>query len=389
MYNKISVIYWFKLEGCEGMSLENLREEINQIDEKLLDLFTKRLQISREVALYKQEHNLPVFQAGREDQIIEKVRDNSPDEFKNSSEVLFKNIMDISKCRQQQEIYKESPQIKGKLFPPKASYKVGCPGTIGANSHVASKKLFPNNDINFYHNWENVFDAVENGEIDFGVLPIQNSTAGSVSLTYELMRKYNFYICASTSLKISSCLVVRKGTDISKVKKVFSHEQALAQCSEFIKENGYTPVKYANTALAAEFVLNSSEDIAAICSKDCADIMGLEIINSEISNFDENYTRFICISKDIYISDNANIISVSLSLSHTPGALYRLLTKFSVIGLNLLRIESKPIASKEFNVVFYLDFEGSINQPEVIEIIYALKEELEYFKFLGNYSEVN
>ena len=370
------------------MSLENLREKINQIDEKLLDLFIKRLQISRDVALYKQEHNLPVFQAGREDQIIEKVRDNSPDEFKNSSEVLFKNIMDISKCRQQQEIYKNSPQIKGITFPPEASYKVGCQGTGGAYSHIASLKLFPESDVHFFKSFEDVFEAVQNGEIDFGILPIQNSTAGSVSMTYELMKKYNFHIASGVAVKVSHCLCAKKGTNISEIKEVYSHEQALAQCSDYIKEHQFIPVEYANTALAGEYVLNSDEKIAAICSEEYAKMSGLEILSDNITNANENYTRFICISKDIYISENADIISVSLSLSHTPGALYRLLTKFSVIGLNLLRIESKPIASKDFNVVFYLDFEGSINQPEVIEIIYALKEELDYFKFLGNYSEV-
>ena len=370
------------------MSLDNLRDEINQIDKKLLDLFIKRMQISREVALYKQQHNLPVFQAGREDQIIEKVRDNSPDKLKNSSEVLFKNIMDISKCRQQQEIYKNSLEINGTAFPPAKPFKVGCQGINGAYSHIASKKLFPENDVQFFKTFEDVFKAVQSGEIDFGILPIQNSTAGSVSMTYELMRKYNFFIASTVAVKVTHCLCAKKGTDISEIKEVYSHEQALSQCSDFIKENNLIPVKYDNTALAGEFVLNSNDKVAAICSEEYAEMSGLDILNNNITNANENYTRFICISKDIYISENADIISVSLSLSHTPGALYRLLTKFSVIGLNLLRIESKPIASKDFNVVFYLDFSGSIKQPEVIEIISALKAELDYFKFLGNYSEV-
>ena len=148
------------------------------------------------------------------------------------------------------------------------------------------------------------------------------------------------------------------------------------------------PVEYAYTALAGEFVAESSKPIAAICSAECAERCGLEIISDNIANASENYTRFICISKEIYISNDADIISVSLALPHTTGALYRLLTKFAVIGLNLLRIESKPIASKDFDVVFYLDFAGSIRQPEVLQIIAALKSELTYFKFLGNYNEV-
>ena len=370
------------------MSLDKLRDEINRIDKEIHDLFIERMNVSREVAIFKQEHNLPVFQANREDEIINKVRDNSPENLKNSSEVLFKNIMDISKCKQQQELYKNSCEINAEIFPPNKDFKVGCPGTIGAYTHIAAKKLFPENDIKFYYNWNEVFEAVENREIDFGILPIQNSTAGTVSLTYELMKEYDFYITSSVLVKISHCLAVKKGTDLKQVKKVISHQQALAQCSDFIKAHNFEPVEYVNTALAAEYILHSNEQLSTICSEEWANALGLEIVNTEIANANENYTRFICISKDIYISDNADVISVSLSLPHTTGALYRLLTKFSVIGLNLLRIESKPIASKDFNVVFYLDFAGSVKQPEVAQIIAALKSELDYFKFLGNYSEV-
>lgn len=376
------------MKDVKKMTLENLRDKINSIDKEILNLFIERMKISRQVALYKQEHNLPVFQEERENEIIKKVRDNAPDELKNSTEVLFKNIMDISKCRQQQELYKDCNSISVETFPPKTSVKVGCQGIAGAYSHIASKKLFPNDEVEFFESFEDVFEAVENGKIDFGVLPIQNSTAGSVSMTYELMKKYNFYIASTVAVKVSHCLCAKKGTNISEITKVYSHEQALSQCSDFIKANNLTPFEYANTALAAEYVLNSDEKISAICSEECANLLGLDILKKDITNANENYTRFICISKKIYISKNADIISVSLSLPHTTGALYRLLTKFSVVGLNLLRIESKPIASKDFNVVFYLDFAGSIKQPEVLEIIEALKSELDYFKFLGNYNEV-
>ncbi len=369
------------------MELETLRSEINEIDEKILELFAQRMSVCRNVALYKLDKNLPVFQSGREDEIVTRIRENSPEGLENSTEVLFKNIMDISKCRQQQEIFKDA-EISYKPFPPKAPVKIGCQGTNGAYSHIAADKLFGESEITFLSAFEDVFSAVENGEIDFGILPIQNSTAGSVSLTYELMKKYNFFIAAGVSVKISHCLAVKRGTDFSKVTDVYSHEQALAQCSEFLKKNNLKPVEYTNTALAGELVSQSGESIAAICSVDCATRLDLEIISDNVANASENYTRFICISKDIYISDDADIISVSLALPHTTGALYRLLTKFSVIGLNLLRIESKPIASKDFDVVFYLDFAGSVKQPEVMQIISALKSELTYFKFLGNYKEV-
>ena len=370
------------------MSLDNLRKDINRLDEEILELFSERMSVCHDVALFKQENNLPVFQAGREDEVIKRIREKAPKGLEKSTEVLFKNIMDISKCKQQQEIFKDCCEMTSLAFPPQKEVKVGCPGTVGAYSHMATQKLFPKNEITFYNSWEEVFEAVDKRELDFGVLPIQNSTAGSVSLTYELMKKYDFYITAGVSVKISHCLAIKKGTDFSKVKEIYSHEQALAQCSEFIIQNDFIPKEYANTSLAGDFVAESDDEIAAICSVECANRNGLEIVNLNVANASENYTRFICISKDIYISKDANIISVSLALPHATGALYRLLTKFSVIGLNLLRIESKPIASKDFDVVFYLDFEGSINQPEVLQIIAALKSELTYFKFLGNYKEV-
>lgn len=369
------------------MALQELRKRIDEIDDSMLRLFIERMGISTEVAKYKIANNLPVFQSGREDEIINTVRNSSPDEIKNSSEILFKNIMDISKYRQEVEIF-SSEQKDYPAFPEKECLKVACQGVEGAYSHIAAKKLFNNQECSFYKSFEEVFDAVESGEMNFGLLPIQNSTAGSVSRTYELLRKYNLYIARSVSVKISHCLVVKKGTDINKVKNVYSHEQALSQCSDYIHNNNLIPCEYANTAMAAKYILDSNDGIAAICSEECALHNGLEIISRSIANADENYTRFIVISKHIYISEKADIISVSLSLPHTSGALYRLLTKFSVAGLNLLRIESKPVASKDFNVIFYLDFEGSIKNPEVMKLITALKNELEYFKFLGNYNEV-
>lgn len=370
------------------VGLEELRNDINKLDNDILELFVQRMNVCHNVALFKQENNLPVFQAGREDEVIKRIRQKAPQELEKSTEVLFETIMDISKCKQQQEIFKEKSNIDFCEFPPTNEVKIGCQGTMGAYSHIAANKIFGDVPVSFLGKFEDVFKAVEDGTIDFGILPIQNSTAGSVSLTYELMKKYNFYISAGISVKVEHCLAIKKGTDFSRVTSVYSHEQALAQCSDYLSANNLKPVEYANTALAGEFVAESSEPIAAICSAECAERCGLEIISDNIANASENYTRFICISKNIYISKDADIISVSLALPHTPGALYRLLTKFAVIGLNLLRIESKPIASKDFDVVFYLDFAGSIRQPEVLQIIAALKSELTYFKFLGNYNEV-
>ncbi len=371
------------------MDLDQLREQINNIDKELLELFEKRMNVCLDVAKYKIQNDLPVFQTQREEQIIKKIRSMSEGWLCDSSQVLFTTIMDISKSLQYQLIYKDSDKISYKEFPSVSDSAVACPGTEGSYSHIAARKIFPDCKIKFYEDFESVFKAVVDGRSEFGIMPIQNSTAGSVHQAYELLKKYDCHIAASTKVKVSHCLAVKPNTQMCDVKEIYSHEQALAQCSEYIKEKGLTPRKFVNTALAAEFVKESDKPYGAICSEECANRLGLKIVSNSITNADENYTRFILLSKDIYSSDNAKTISVSLSLPHTQSALYRLLTKFSVAGLNLLRIESRPIASRDFDVVFYLDFEGSISNPQVARLIAELKSELTYFKFLGNYCEIH
>ena len=233
-----------------------------------------------------------------------------------------------------------------------------------------------------------VFEAVDNKSFDFGVVPIANSTAGSVTATYELLKKYDLKICAGTKLRISHCLAARKDTDPNDIQIVYSHEQALMQCSDYITRHGYKGHNYANTALAAQFIAQSDRPVAAICSHESALNNGLKIIADDIANAAENYTRFIVISKKTLCTEKADVISVSLSLPHEKSALYRLLTKFSVAGLNLTMIESRPIANTDFDAVFYLDFEGSIRDAQVAMLINELKQELTYFKFLGNYEEI-
>lgn len=369
------------------MDLNTLREEINDIDTEILSLFAKRMEVCRNVAQYKIENDLPVFQGSREDQVIERVCSMSEDELKNSSQLLFTTIMDISKCLQYQRFLASNTDIESKDFVIKSGTRVACPGTTGSYSEEAGLQIFKDGDIHFFKTFDEVFKAVQSGEYEYGIVPIQNSSAGSVTQTYNLLKEYDLHIAATTKVKISHCLAAKENVDISKIKDVYSHEQAISQCSEFIAKNGYNPVSYYNTALAAELVANCDEPLAAICSEECAKLFGLAIIESGIADCKDNYTRFILISRDVYTCENANIVSVSLSLPHTSSALYRLLTKFSVAGLNLLRIESRPIATKDFDVLFYLDFEGSIKSKEVQILLSELSSEMKEFKFLGNYAE--
>ncbi len=369
------------------MNLDQLREQIDVIDNDILSAFEKRMDLCRQVALYKIENNLPVFHPGREQVIIDKVRDKSPERLKDASAVLFTEIMDISKSLQQAEFFREKKLSEASPLKISVESKIGCQGMPGSNSEAAARKVFAENNITFYHNFEDVFKAVENGNVDFGIIPIHNSTAGSVTQSYDLMRKYNVYIAKTIRTEITNCLAVKKGTKLSDIRSVYSHPQALSQCSIFIGEQGYEPVESVNTATAAEFVSRSGGDCGAICSESCAELYGMEILQKNISNVIPNFTRFIVITKDFLVSDDADTVSVNLRLPNSAGSLYRLLTKFFIHDMNLSKIESRPVADGSFDVLFYLDFTGNISDTKVQSLLAELSSELEYFKFLGNFSE--
>lgn len=371
------------------MELNELRNQIDGIDGEILKLFSRRMDICREVAEYKKANNLPVMQGGREKQIIENIRSNAPEGLKDGAAMLFQNIMDISKCIQNMEMKFTSRLSSPKPFVPENAAKIACQGTAGAYSEAACKKVFGDKPAVFYHSFEDVFNAVETGEADFGILPLENSTIGTVSETYDLMAKHNFNICSLIRVEITHCLAAVKGTKAEEIKYVYSKSEALSQCSEFIKKNGFIRREYANTALSAELVANRNDpSIACICSKNCAELYSLEIINDRIADAYPNYTRFICFSRDYIVPDDADTISVCLSLSNTPGSLYRLLTKFSVYGLNMTKIESKLIAGSDFEALFYLDFKGSCTDPKVVALLCDLENELSFFRFLGSFKEI-
>lgn len=371
------------------MNLDELRAQIDTLDSTLVDTFSQRMDICRQVAAYKMEHGLPVFQGGREDEVIRRAGDRAPQELRNASMVLFKNIMDISKHLQYTEIHREQPELSCAPFIPDTAGGVVCQGTAGANSETAAKQIFGEDcKPQFMPSFADVFEAVQSGHSRFGLIPIENSTAGSVAQAYDLMGRYNFYINQSTVVEITNCLAVRPGTQFAQVREVFSHPQALQQCSEFLYANHLTPNEYSNTATAAAMVAESMEPYGAICSENCAKMHGLDILRTQISDYVPNNTRFICISKELMVPENAGRISVMLKLPHAEGTLYRLLSKFVMCGMNLLKLESRPIRNGSFEVMFCLDFSGSIHSPHVRALLAELEDSLDFFRFLGNYDEI-
>lgn len=368
------------------MDLKQLRDGIDDVDSEILSLFMKRMELCRGVADYKKEHNMPVFQGGREQQVIDRIAELTNDKnLEKGTAALFTTIMDISKILQNRTILEESNDYKYISPDFAGAKKIGCQGTSGANSEAAAKKVFGDREFTFYPSFEEVFKAVQSGEADYGVLPVQNSTAGSVDSTYDLMAKYPFYIVKIVTLEINHCLAAKKGTKIEDITCVYSHRQALSQCEVFLSKTGLKKHEYSNTATAAEKVLSSDEPIAAICSVDCAEKLGLEVIARDIADCTINRTQFIIIAKDMQVAEDSDAVSVMLTIPHKEGSLYRLLTKFYVNNMNLLRIESRPIRDGSFDVMFFLDFSGKMSDPNVKAVLRDLEENLEDFRCIGTF----
>ncbi len=272
-----------------------------------------------------------------------------------------------------------------KLFP--SSGMIACQGIEGAYSQIATDKLFSNANIMYFKTFDGVFQAVESGLCEFGMLPIENSSYGSVTQVYDLMADHKFYIARDYKLKINHQLLVKPGTDLKDIKEIYSHNQAIGQCSQFLKEHSDIKINIVqNTAVAARMVADSERnDIAAISSADCRQLYGLDSIPVKIQNTDHNYTRFICITKDLRIYPGASKTSIMLSLGHRPGALADTLAKFSSLELNLTKIESRPIAGSDFEFMFYLDFEASVYSDEVVKLLCQLDSEPSDFTYLGTY----
>lgn len=378
------------------MKLEDIRANIDAIDTQITDLFKQRMELALEVAKTKQEGSIPVLNKSREKEIIRRVSDELPEELEGYGRILFNTLFDLS--RSYQNIYlnrvsdinkrietalEETP----KLFPKKAA--VACQGVQGSYSQAACEKLFEVPNTIFFNSFEGVFNAVDKGLCQYGILPIENSTYGSVGTVYDLMRSYNFHIVKSIRLRVNHCLLAKPGTKMSNVKEIFSHEQAIGQCGEFLKTlNDVKITPCENTARAAKLVAESDrDDVAAICSRECIDLYGLESINNNIQVSDNNYTRFICISKKLEIYPGANKVSLMLSVPHQPNALYHMIAKFSSLGVNLTKLESRPIPGSDFEFMFYFDMEASVYSPEFVSLLGQLENQPELFVFLGSYSE--
>ncbi|MBE6830945.1 MAG: bifunctional chorismate mutase/prephenate dehydratase [Ruminococcaceae bacterium] len=372
------------------MALEEIRQEIDRIDKELLPLFVRRMDCAKQVAAVKQEQKLPVFNGGREQEILDRIV-RQAGEYGGEARLLYSGMMDMSRALQYNLLggggeLRETIRKAGAA--PEKAEKIACLGENGSFSHEALSLLYPKAAPQFYQGFGGIFSAVANGQADLGILPVENSSAGSVSEVYDLILKYRFCIVNAATLHVHHCLAAAKKVDVRTIGTVYSHPQALSQCSEYITRNDLRPLPCSNTASAAQMVAQRQEaGIAAICSEHAANEYKLHILERDIQNSSNNCTRFIVISRSLFIPDRARKISLCFSLLHKTGTLYSVLARFAALGLNLTKIESRPIQDKNFEYDFYLDFTGNVREDATLNLICSLYDELPRFSFLGNYTE--
>ena len=379
------------------MELNNYREHLDTIDKELLRLFIERMAIAGEIAQWKQQNSMPVLDLRREKEKLRAMEEMSPEDLKEYSVSLFSLMMELSRSYQNRIIHpasaetlaieqalKETPQ----LFPETAI--VACQGVEGAYSGIACEKLFKRPSIFYFSSFDAVFSAIEKGLCRYGVIPVENSTAGTVNAVYDLMRKHDFRIVRSVRVKIDHNLLVKPGTKLEDIREIYSHAQAIAQCSAFLQSMPNVKViPCENTAVAAKKVAESQDKgIAALSSRSCSKLYGLEILKADVQDSGNNHTRFICISKNLEIYPGADRTSLMMVLPHEPGSLYRLLSRFNALGINLTKLESRPMPERSFEFMFYFDLDTSVYSPRFIQLMGELPDISEEHEYLGSYSEV-
>lgn len=366
------------------MDLQEIRNQIDEIDDELLKLFLKRMELSGQVAEEKKRKKLPVLNRTREREILSRVRDQSKD-FGVYSEMLFQTLFDLSKAYQ---------ATQGKPIPlpfesldydlPKEG-KVALSGTEGSYSQMAADRFFPRGDLVFENSFAEVIEAVTLGKADFGILPLDNSNYGSVREVYRLLREEQVYIVAEKNLQINHNLYARQPLDLTEIQAVYSHPQALGQCGRFLAKHNLKTVEMGNTSFAALHVAQSEEPLTCIGSPQLESLYGLVPIEKNVSDSDNNYTRFVVIERKPKMYRSASKTTISFHTLNEVGGLYSVLSKFTALGFNLTKLESSPVEGRDFEFSFILDFDARLDDTDVRQLLSWIQAKDPSFRILGCY----
>ena len=365
--------------------LNDYRKEIDEIDTQLISLFERRMDVVRKIGRYKKEHNLSVLQTGREQAVLQKAAENLKNpEYAADAVHFMRMVMEISRMAQRRD---QQESLQNEKQPGAVTGKVGYQGVPGSFSEQALIDYFSADQERIaFQEFRHVFDALREGVIDYGVLPIENSSSGAISAVYDLLGSYGFAIVGERLLKVSHNLAAVPGTTMDTIEQVFSHEQGLLQSSEFLSNHpNWTLIPHQNTAASAKFVAQENDRTkAAVCSTRAAKLYGLQILASEIQNSQKNTTRFIIVARKMQTSE-ADKVSLMFTLDNESGTLYQTLRYFAERGINLVKIESRPIPDALWNYRFYLDFEGNIDSEQVKTALDAIAKNARDFRILGAY----
>ena len=367
------------------MTLEEIRKNIDAIDAQLLPLFAARMDCAREVAAVKKEAGLPVLNAEREKAILDRVQERAG-EYGGAARVLYSTLMEVSRGLQHTLLDSGAPLrelVSKAALPPEKAQQIATFGRPGSFSHAAAHTLFPDCTPVTFNSFAEIFRAVEAGDAEFGVLPVENSSAGSVGEVYDLILRYRFYIVGAATLGVHHCLAALPGANRRAFIPTRKHSPSVRRR---LPLSVFSPFR-AETTSEAAFTAAKEPDAAAICSEEAAASAGLEILERGVQNTENNCTRFIVISRTLFLPADANKISLCFSLPHQTGSLHGVLSRFAQAGLNLTKIESRPILGRKFEYDFYLDFTGSVRDPGTLDLLASLSVELPRFSFLGNYTE--
>ena len=379
--------------------LSEIRESINEVDQSLAQLFEKRMELVALVAEYKIENDIPILNSEREKQVIDRALESLRDKsLSREMEIFFNELMAISREYQSRYIDEkfvaqtrgsdEAWGISALASGETKKLKIGFQGVEGSFSEEALLNYFGKEAMtSSFRFFEDVFMAIDRGDVDYGILPVENSSTGSVNEVYDLLRKYGCHINGEIVLKVKQNLLGVKGASMEDIKEVYSHSQGFQQSAEFFKEHpSWKLIPYHNTALGAKLVSEAGDiSRAAVASEKAAAIYGLDILKENLNFNSKNYTRFVIVGKDLELDESSDKISVVLTVRHKAGSLCDVLRLFSQEGLNLLKIESRPIMDKSWEYFFHLDFEGNLQDPHVSRIMDQIRSRTTYFKILGNY----
>ena len=379
------------------MDLDKLRQEIDEIDTQVCDLFARRMQVVAGIGQYKKENNMPVYHPSRARAVLQNVSKRLGPEFEGYGRTLYRTIFDLSESYETRMLsegseffnyFKNIASVPPQPFPKRGS--VACAGCEGSYAHLASERLFDLPEIMYMSNFEGVFKAINSGLCEFGVLPIENSLAGSVNAIYDLLSAYNVSIVRAVRLKVDHALLAVPGAKLEDIREIYSHQQAINQCSEFLSTlKNVRVIACENTAEAARMVAQGGDPTkASLSSRLCAELYQMQVLKSAIQNRDNNYTRFICVSKDPVIYEGASRISLILACDNKPGALYEILSKLAALGINMTKLESCPVTGRNFEFIFFLELEASVADPSVLAMLEELERSCTIFNFLGCYAEV-